>query len=233
MNKLYLLLNIGSILVPFLVSFHPRLKFYKKWASFFIGVIITSVVFIIWDVFFLRIGIWGFNPDYYLGYTFFGLPMEEWMFFLFIPYACIFMHYSLLELFPKFSYNQKRSKQITVLLLCYFTVSLILNYNKWYPLVNYTLAIALLLLVYSSNKNLLRTYYKTFVIMLIPFVIVNGVLTGTGINDQVVWYNNLENCGVRFFTIPIEDATYAFTMILSTLYIIDFLEKRKKDEDLN
>ena len=233
MNKLYLLLNIGSILVPFLVSFHPRLKFYKKWPSFFIGVIITSVVFIIWDVFFLRIGIWGFNPDYYLGYTFFGLPMEEWMFFLFIPYACIFMHYSLLELFPKFSYNQKRSKQITVLLLCYFTVSLILNYNKWYPLVNYTLAIALLLLVYTSNKNLLRTYYKTFVIMLIPFVIVNGVLTGTGINDQVVWYNNLENCGVRFFTIPIEDATYAFTMILSTLYIIDFLEKRKKDEDLN
>lgn len=233
MNKLYLLLNIGSILVPFLVSFHPRLKFYKKWASFFIGVIITSVVFIIWDVFFLRMGIWGFNPDYYLGYTFFGLPMEEWMFFLFIPYACIFMHYSLLELFPKFSYNQKRSKQITVLLLGYFTVSLILNYNKWYPLVNYTLAIALLLLVYTSNKNLLRTYYKTFVIMLIPFVIVNGVLTGTGINDQVVWYNNLENCGVRFFTIPIEDATYAFTMILSTLYIIDFLEKRKKDEDLN
>jgi lycopene cyclase domain-containing protein len=232
-NKLYLLLNIGSILVPFLVSFHPRLKFYKKWASFFIGVIITSVVFIIWDVFFLRMGIWGFNPDYYLGYTFFGLPMEEWMFFLFIPYACIFMHYSLLELFPKFSYNQKRSKQITVLLLGYFTVSLILNYNKWYPLVNYTLAIALLLLVYTSNKNLLRTYYKTFVIMLIPFVIVNGVLTGTGINDQVVWYNNLENCGVRFFTIPIEDATYAFTMILSTLYIIDFLEKRKKDEDLN
>ena len=175
MNKLYLLLNIGSILVPFLVSFHPRLKFYKKWPSFFIGVIITSVVFIIWDVFFLRMGIWGFNPDYYLGYTFFGLPMEEWMFFLFIPYACIFMHYSLLELFPKFSYNQKRSKQITVLLLCYFTVSLILNYNKWYPLVNYTLAIALLLLVYTSNKNLLRTYYKTFVIMLIPFVIVNGV----------------------------------------------------------
>jgi lycopene cyclase domain-containing protein len=62
-NKLYLLLNIGSILVPFLVSFHPRLKFYKKWASFFIGVIITSVVFIIWDVFFLRMGIWGFNPE--------------------------------------------------------------------------------------------------------------------------------------------------------------------------
>jgi lycopene cyclase domain-containing protein len=140
------------------------------------------------------------------------------------------MHYSLLELFPKFSYNQKRSKQITVLLLGYFIVSLILNYNKWYPLVNYILAIAVLLLVYTSNKNLLRTYYKTFVIMLIPFVIVNGVLTGTGINDQVVWYNNLENCGVRFFTIPIEDATYAFTMILSTLYIIDFLEKRKKDK---
>jgi lycopene cyclase domain-containing protein len=64
--------------------------------------------------------------------------------------------------------------------------------------------------------------------MLIPFILVNGVLTGSGIADQVVWYNNLENCGVRFFTIPIEDATYAFTMILSTLYITDYLESRKK-----
>lgn len=227
MKSLYLLLNFGSILVPFLVSFHPRLKFYKKWSSFFIGTVFTSIVFITWDVYFLKMGVWGFNPAYYLGSTIFGLPIEEWMFFLFIPYACIFMHYSLLELFPNFSYNKKQTKYITILLSCYFLVSLILNHDKWYPLINYLLAILLLITVYSQNKNLLRSYYKTFLVMLIPFVIVNGVLTGFGITDQVVWYDNSENSGIRFFTIPIEDATYAFTMILSTLFITNFLERKK------
>jgi lycopene cyclase domain-containing protein len=227
-NKLYLLLNVGSILIPFLVSFHPRLKFYKKWKSLFIGTLITSSVFITWDVYFLQLGVWGFNPEYYLGHTFFGLPMEEWMFFLFIPYACIFMHYSLLELFPKLSFSLNQTKRITMLLLLYFSVSLIINHDKWYPIINYFLAIFLLLIVYNKNKELLCTYYKTFIAMLVPFILVNGVLTGSGITDQVVWYNNAENSGIRFLTISIEDATYAFTMILSTLFIMEYLEHRKK-----
>jgi lycopene cyclase domain-containing protein len=226
-KNLYLLLNVGSILIPFLVTFHPRLKFYKKWKSFFIGTIITSIVFIIWDIYFVKIGVWGFNPNYYLGYSFFGLPIEEWMFFLFIPYACIFMHYSLLKLFPKLSFSKTHTKYISLILLCYFGISLVLNHNKWYPIINYSLAIALLLFVYSKNKELLSSFFKTFLAMLVPFVIVNGVLTGSGIEDQVVWYNNLENSGIRFLTIPIEDATYAFTMILSTLFITEYLESKK------
>ncbi len=226
-KNLYLLLNVGSLLIPFLVSFHPRLKFYKRWNSFFIGVLITSIIFIIWDVYFVKIGVWGFNPNYYLGYSFLGLPIEEWMFFLFIPYACIFMHYSLLELFPKLSFSKKTTDYISLFLLSYFSINLILNYDKWYPLVNYSLALIVLIFVIFVNKNLLSSYYKTFLAMLVPFILVNGVLTGSGIENQVVWYNNLENCGIRFLTIPIEDATYAFTMILSTLYITDFLETKK------
>ncbi len=227
MKSLYLLLNVGSILIPFIVSFHPRLKFYKKWKSFFIGTFITSTVFILWDVYFVKMGIWGFNPNYYLGYSFFGLPIEEWMFFIFIPYACIFMHYSLIELFPNLSFSKRTTDYITLFLFAYFSISLIINYDKWYPIVNYSLAIILLLFVYSKNELLLSSYYKTFLVMLIPFILVNGVLTGSLIEDQVVWYNNLENCGIRFLTIPIEDATYAFTMILSTLYITDYLESKK------
>ena len=60
--------------------------------------------------------------------------------------------------------------------------------------------------------------------MLVPFFIINGILTGTGIADEIVWYNNSENMGVRFLTIPIEDITYAFTLILSNLFIVDYIE---------
>jgi len=224
-GNLYLILNLGTILIPFLASFHPRLKFYKKWKSLLLAVLITSLVFISWDVYFTKIGVWGFNTNYHLGYYIFELPIEEWLFFLCIPYACVFMHYALLEIWPKLSFGYNSGKWMTLLILSLFLICLTFNHDKWYPLVNYGLATVVLLFVYFINKILLYKYYKTFMVMLIPFFIINGVLTGGGIVDEVVWYNSLENMGIRIFTIPIEDVTYAFTLILSNLFIVDFFDR--------
>ncbi|GAA4270533.1 hypothetical protein GCM10022257_26340 [Hyunsoonleella aestuarii] len=63
--------------------------------------------------------------------------------------------------------------------------------------------------------------------MLIPFFIVNGILTGSFIENEVVWYNNNENLSFRLFTIPIEDSIYAFSLILMNLSILEYLEKQK------
>jgi lycopene cyclase domain-containing protein len=64
--------------------------------------------------------------------------------------------------------------------------------------------------------------------MLVPFAIVNGILTGSFIDEPVVSYNNAENLGIRLGTIPIEDIGYAFTMILMSLVLITKFENRKK-----
>ena len=227
MKNLYLILNFGSILVPFLASFHPRLKFYKKWKSLIIAMIITNLIFITWDVIFTKIGVWGFNPDYYLGMAIFELPIEEWLFFICIPYACVFMHYALLELNPKLAFTSKTGNLITAILFIVFALLLTFNYNKLYTLVNYGVAAIILYVLYKKNKKLLYQYYITFLIMLIPFFIINGILTGTGIPNEVVWYNNNENLGIRILTIPVEDITYAFSLIISNLFISDCLYKRK------
>lgn len=62
--------------------------------------------------------------------------------------------------------------------------------------------------------------------MLIPFFIVNGVLTGTGITDQVVWYNDEQNLGIRMGTIPVEDSVYAFSLILMGLGLFEYFSKK-------
>ena len=228
MNNLYLLLDIFSILVPFIASFHPRLKFYKKWNYLFVGMVITNLIFIPWDIWFTKIGVWGFNPNYLVGFDIINLPLEEWLFFICIPYACVFMHYAILELNPKFELSSSLSSRITYLLLFVFMLLAGLNYDKWYTFINYSLALILLALVFRTNPKILSKFYITFLFMLIPFFIVNGILTGAGIDSQVVWYNDEENLGIRMYTIPFEDATYALTLILSNLFIVETLDKKLK-----
>ena len=100
MDYLYLWLNLGSLSIPFLFSFHPKLKFYKRWKALFLGILFSMLIFIPWDIIFTINGFWGFNPNYFLDIKLFSLPIEEWLFFICIPYACVFTHYSLLYYFP-------------------------------------------------------------------------------------------------------------------------------------
>ena len=227
MNYLYLLLNLGSLSIPFLFSFHHKLKFYSLWKSLFIAIFITMLVFIPWDVIFTLNGYWGFNDTYFLGTEIFGLPLEEWLFFICIPYACVFTHYALLHYFPNMKLNTNITKRLSYILILVFFFITILNYDKWYTFINFLLATVLTAIVISINKELLSKFYFTFLVMLIPFFIVNGILTGSFIENEVVWYNNNENLSFRLFTIPIEDCIYAFSLILMNLFILEYLEKQK------
>jgi lycopene cyclase domain-containing protein len=228
MPYLYLLLNLGSLSIPLIFSFHPKLKFYKHWKSLGIGILVSLLIFIPWDIFFTINGIWGFNSNYYLGTNLFSLPIEEWLFFICIPYACVFTHYALLFYFPNMKLSSGSTKLISYLLILCFVIVSIYNYSKWYTLVNFSLATVLMLIVVNKKHELLQSFLLSFLVMLIPFFIVNGILTGSFIENEVVWYNDFQNLRIRLFTIPIEDTVYAFTLILLNLFVMNRLEQKKK-----
>jgi lycopene cyclase domain-containing protein len=180
-------------------------------------------VFIPWDVIFTINGVWGFNSDYFLGVEILSLPFEEWLFFLCIPFACVFTHYAVLLYSPNLKLKKVTTKAICISLVLILFVLALVNYDKWYTLVNFSLAIPLTWLVYKYNPQLLQHFLLTFLVMLIPFFIVNGILTGSWIDNQVVWYNDAENLGIRMGTIPIEDSIYAYSMILMNLFFFEYL----------
>ena len=123
--------------------------------------------------------------------------------------------------------NQKTTKYIAFTLIILLTVIVSLNIDKWYTLVNFSLAIPLTWIVLNHNIKLLQHFFLTFLFILIPFFLVNGILTGSWIENQVVWYNNTENLGLRMGTIPVEDSIYAYSMILLNLFLFELLSKRK------
>lgn len=184
---------------------------------------LTMGVFIPWDVIFTINGVWGFNSDYFLGVEILSLPFEEWLFFLCIPFACVFTHYAVLLYFPNLKLKKVTTKTISISLVLILFVLALVNYDKWYTLVNFSLAIPLTWLVYKYNPQLLQHFLLTFLVMLIPFFIVNGILTGSWIDNQVVWYNDAENLGIRIRTIPVEDSIYAYSMILMNLFFFEYL----------
>jgi lycopene cyclase domain-containing protein len=225
--SLYFWINLLSISVPFVVSFHPRIKLYKQWRALFTAIFIVLIPYIAWDVYFTENGYWGFNPTYLSGFYILSLPIEEWLFFICIPYACVFTHESILAINPKLGVSEKATNSISAVLTLLFVFLIITQYNKAYTLVDSVFALIALALAYFTNRKLLSQFFITFLFMLIPFFIVNGVLTGSGIEGEVVWYNNQENLGARLFTIPIEDSAYAFSMLLFNLTVFKFFTKKK------
>lgn len=217
----YLLINIFSIIIPFVASFDKRLDFYKQWRFLIPAIFITLTFFIIWDIYFTHLGVWGFNDRYLTGIDIVNLPLEEWLFFIAIPYACVFT-YDALNYLVKNDYFKDYAKFISwVLIVVLLTVGL-LNLDRLYTSVTFIItAIFLLLHLYVFKSTYLGRFYFSYMIILIPFLIVNGILTGSFIDEQVVWYDNSLNMGIRIFTIPVEDSVYGLLLILMNITLLE------------
>ncbi|MDE1207726.1 lycopene cyclase domain-containing protein [Tenacibaculum larymnensis] len=225
---LYLILNLGSLSIPLLYSvFEKKLHFIQYFKQAALSILLVALFFLIWDSWFTQIGVWGFNPDYHLSLKLLHMPIEEWMFFFCIPYACLFTHEALKFLFPKFKMSKSMTVIISFLLIVLVSLLLIFNFGKWYTTVNFILFLLLLGYALKYHLNTLQEYYPSFLVILVPFLIVNGILTGSFIEESVVWYNNSENLGFRIFTIPFEDIFYAFTMLFSVQLIFNSLKRKK------
>ncbi len=86
----YLLIDLLSLAVPLVFSFHPKIRLYKHWSALLPAILITAVCYVLWDSWFTRLGVWGFNSRYTTGIYIGNLPLEELLFFICITYSCVF-----------------------------------------------------------------------------------------------------------------------------------------------
>lgn len=220
---IYLYLNIFTILFPLLLSFDKRVAFYKNWSALWPAILVNAVLFIVWDVFFTETGVWGFNNEYLTGIYLFNLPLEEVLFFITVPYACVFI-YDVLNTYVEKDLLQPYSKAIAFFLMMVLPLIALFNIERLYTSITFVaLTIAHLVhLRYFSNRYLGR-FYLAYLVHLVPFLLINGVLTFL----PIVWYNNNFNLGIRIVSIPVEDTMYSMLMLLVTISVYEGLRQRK------
>lgn len=221
-------MDLCSFAIPFLFSFERRwMHFIRFWKPYFLSFIIVGIFFIVWDVYFAYTNVWGFNNDYLVGIYFLKLPLEEWLFFLLIPYSSNFIHYSLEYFFPNFKgISQRSSNVITIILLIIGASVAVFNYDKAYTVVNFGVFASVMLLQLVFKWPYIRRFYLSFLLIYIPFFIVNSALTGFFTDKPVVFYDNAENLGIRLGTMPIEDSFYCFSMLYGSVLLFEFLRRR-------
>jgi len=213
----YLLLNVLTVIFPLILSFDKKVAFYKKWKYFLPAMGLTALVFLIWDIWFTKTGVWSFNPDFLLGINLINLPVEEWLFFITVPYACVFI-YECLRCWFQIRMSGKIAAYISVALASILIVVAAINHFRIYTSTTFILLGVFIMIQFIIFRNeVLRNFIPAYLIAILPFFLVNGVLT----SNPVVIYNNAENFGFRIGTVPIEDLFYGMLLVLMNVTFME------------
>jgi lycopene cyclase domain-containing protein len=224
LKSLYLILDVATLFFPVALSFDKKVHFFSRWLSVLLAALLISIPFIIWDVIFTDHGIWGFNPEYLTGIYIINLPIEEVLFFIVVPFACVFIYECCKVYFSKYRFNfLNRFVQIGILL--YLASLLFLAPFGTYTITVCLTALAALVLWIGNSKFV--HLGLAFILSLIPFIIMNGILTGHYTESPIVWYSELEITGYRLMSIPLEDLLYSFTLIGSNIVLFEYIQKRR------
>ena len=219
----YLFLILFTLSYPLYKSFENKIHYSSKWKHLFPGIISSAIFFIIWDVWFTSIGVWRFNPDYILGFSIINLPIEEWLFFIVVPFSCVFI-YEVLNYFLKKDILEGKAKYITILLAVLLLFLSVIYLNRIYTFTTFLLlGVFLLLHQFVFKSKYMGRFYITWLVCLLPFFIINGVLTAM----PVLIYNDNQNLGIRLYTIPLEDIFYGMLNILQVITVYEFLKNKK------
>lgn len=219
----YLYLILFTVFFPLVLSFDSRVKFVRQWKHLWLPVLAVAAFFLVWDYIFTLWGVWGFNEEYLLGIHLANLPIEEVLFFFVVPFACVFIYECLRYYVPK-DYLLPLAPYISVALVVALPIIAFFHLSALYTSVTFFLAAFFVLLAQFVLKvKWMGWFYISYLVCLIPFLLVNGLLTSL----PVVWYNDAHNLGIRINTIPADDTIYCLLLLLMNILGYEWMKSRK------
>ncbi len=205
----YLLLDLLVLAGPLALSFDRKVHFYTRWPAVFAAIVIVGAVYVAWDTWFAARGHWTFNPAHVGRVRFLGLPLEEILFFVTVPYACLFVYEVVRAYAPEVVLSV--SWPLLAAAAAAFVAAAAVWRRQTYTAVAMLSCAAFVPIAALTDQALIGSghFWLAIAITYVPFMIANGVLTAL----PVVIYSPGAIWGVRVTTIPLEDFFYNFSML--------------------
>ncbi len=185
------------------------------------GIGVGATVFILWDIWATAAGHWSFNSKYTLGFGLLGLPLEEWLFFVCIPMACMVIY-----LFMRKDFSPRRmplpycaALQVLVALPL-LAVPFAPTYTKVAIMSSVMVASWL---VWQGALLVQRRYWLFMAVVFGLFFMANSILASL----PIIIYNSDHILGLRIGFIPVEDFLYNFALINLVVLVYEVVIARK------
>ncbi len=223
------MLDILILIFPLIFSFKWVFPYYRYYKPLFTSIFIVGGIYIFWDLLVTLRGDWWFEEEYLIGLEFI-IPLEEALFFVVVPYSCIFIFENLEYFFP--------DKEIRFNKIIYYGIAIVLFivgisfYYQDYTILSLLSVSAFLFIAATWYPDILksRNYWAYILISFGAFLIFNYILTSipiVGYNPDAIWGGTVEQLWYgRFITIPFEDFFYNYSML--SFYLLVYLYFKKK-----
>lgn len=209
MRAEYLLFDLLVLSAPLCIGAWRRAWFYDRMLAALRAVLLVAIPFVVWDAA-VAGRHWWFDPRYVLGVELLGLPVEELLFFVAVPLACLFAWETVLKA-PR-ARARRGLRWLYPLLWALVPLGLVvLGHGEQYTGAA-LLALGLVaVLDHALGTGLLLAprAHAFFGVVLLLTVVFNGYLTAR----PVVHYGESYQLGLRVGTIPVEDFVYGLALV--------------------
>ena len=224
MQAEYLIFNIIVAAGPLGLSFDRKVHYFRLWKYAIAASLLSAVPFVAWDIAANEV-FWWFNPQFTLPPRLLGLPLEEWLFFLTVPFACIFI-WEVLNAY--WTTKDVKARSVYTILIIAFAITGLAAfvYNLYYTA---TASLVLAAIIFFDHKSSVRMFEKAHTYILLGIVsilmlIFNGYLT----SRPVVLYDPAYQLDFRVYTIPLEDFLFGYGHILLSVVAYELLKGKKR-----
>jgi hypothetical protein len=163
--------------------------------------------------------------DYHLttNIIFRTLPIEQYLLHFGFCFFALTLYQFLNSRFPD-NTLQKFSLAASNLILGLCVAFLFFAYDKWYTILAFSLLlITIFLIEYLGKLRFMFRAYRLYLIMLIPFYLVYGIL----VFYKVIIFNGSELAGLYMFKVPVETSVVFLVSLLIPIYMLEFFKIEK------
>lgn len=211
-------------LFPLILTLFAKIRFAEKLKYVMPSILISGIIFLLWDIKFTGVGIWIYKPEFAVGLSHKGLPVEQWLFYLLVPFSGMVVYEFVKRRFATLDLNNVFIG-ISLLLILVFAVIAYMYRVRFY-----TFFVFLFTTIYlgytifrKQYKSHLTSFYITFILMLIPYLLFSLPLTW----ETAIEYHQEQVLGVWIGMMPVENLIFLFLLLLINLTVYEYLSERK------